>query len=72
MNKFKIFLAVNNNVVSVMPTMYVNTDKTIFVAHEIVKDLYPELENKSFTLSYVNTKCFVVTFNDLVAIVEQI
>jgi hypothetical protein len=72
MNKFKIFLAVNNNVVNGMHTMYVHSNHSINDAQKIVKECYPTLENHWFNKSIINPTSRCVVFADLVVIVEQI
>ena len=72
MSQFKIFFAVNNNVLNVMFTNYVISARDIHDAPEVLAEFYPELKSMSYNASIVNDTTRCVVYKDLVAIVELI
>jgi hypothetical protein len=71
MKQYRIFLAVNNNVLNAMHTTYVVSDREIWDAGNILTDTHPSLE-KGWSCSIVNDTTRCVVLPNLVAIVEAV
>jgi hypothetical protein len=71
MKQYRIFLAVNNNVLNAMHTTYVISPLELWDAGNILCNAYPEL-SAGWSCSIVNDTTRCVVLPNLVAIVEAI